>query len=135
MANKSDFKLTKIYFFRYNNPVTNPHIWDKAPLIIPLSIDNRNILGCNIHWVPPIFRKRFVRVVIELTGLAEKSKRLKKLARIVYEYFKSGPLHFAMMGLRKYNIRRITSLVEIPFENIETMHFSGKYKKRVARRK
>jgi hypothetical protein len=108
------FNYNSIYFFRYNNPKTKPHIWDKAPLVMPLYVARGMMLGLNIHWIPAGLRAQFINLVLELGEKTKKTGQWKKLPRLLYDMLKNGRFRFAIMGIRKYYVSRITNIQEIP---------------------
>ena len=127
----------KIYFFRYNQPVTkNIKIWDKAPLVIPLAIHGQNLLAINLHWLPLIYRAKFILTLIQMTDTLVIRGKIKMLLRLTYDMMKTGPLRPGLYGIRKYRMSRMSSIVEIPAEQLMTLKTGdGKYKKRTVRRK
>lgn len=130
------FNYSSIYFFRYNNPKTKPNIWDKAPLVMPLYVSKGMLLALNIHWIPTGMRLKFIALLVELGEKVKKTGQWKKLPRLFYDMIKNGRFKFAIMGIRKYYISRITNIQEIPPELWDKLDpSSGRYKARKVNRK
>ena len=101
-----------ILYFHYPNPVTKKlPVWDLFPLVIILDNSHpRTLLALNLHWVPPLARKRIVEFIID------HSKRLpkRKLARLVYQMLLADPrLRNSAQGVRRYIKSRIRMLHKI----------------------
>jgi len=137
MAPKLEYK--HMYYFRYNNPVTikTIHIFDKAPVIIPLDIKSRTMLAINIHWLHPAVRQEFIDLIMDLFDRKYMtSKGLKfSVARVFYMQIKKVKrLQWAMKAIRRYRIDRITNLTEIPQEQWDDILQTKRYRARFARR-
>lgn len=60
--------------------------YDRYPVVIPLSVDSKSMLGLNLHYLPPQVRLAFIR---SLQELAVETNGVKKL-RISYGIVKSA---------------------------------------------
>lgn len=127
------FELGRIYYYKYNPKFKERlAIWDRAPLVFPLRITASHTLGINLHWVPFPYRKPFLNFLIELS---KKQHLRKKLARITYDFMRGHPmLKQCLAGLRLYINSRISYIVELPREAVETpylrTHFLKHHKAR-----
>jgi hypothetical protein len=93
----------------------------------------KTILCCNIHWVPKYLRKKFINLVMELAEKVVQKGKIKLLPRVVYDQIKNGPFRFALPGIRRYYLSRITNIQEIPPEFWKEIKVSDeRYKKRSA---
>lgn len=117
-----------IYFFRYNNPSTNPPIWDRAPLVIPLDITSKSLLAINLHWIPLRDRRAFV------DWLIKNFREGKKFKRLFYNTVKAR-WPKALVGIRRYHVGRITSMIKIPQEKWDDVLKVRTYKTRKYGRK
>jgi len=134
--NKAKLKFTSIYYFRYNHPTSKLHVWDKAPLIIPLDVSSKSLLAVNIHWLPAKIRMQFIKMVLDIAEKVTKGKQTKLLPRLYYTMIKSGKFNFAKLAIRRYHISGITSIQEIIPDMWPALNpNSGRYKARKTERK
>jgi len=114
------FIYNSMFFFHYNDPKTpNLPEWDKRPLVLPLLITGRHLLGINLHWLK--IQDRFL-LINWLQQANAKIKNQKKIARVTYNMLKRTPrLRYALNGLRKYMVSRAKNVERIPKENINKL--------------
>lgn len=107
------FQYDKIYYGRYNC-VTNPTIYDQNPLFIILELKgNGTCIACNLHWIGSSLRSRFIQVLIEM----RKKCINESMFRLLYRTIKYNPqLSFALCSIRKYYLRNMTNVKEVPSE-------------------
>lgn len=125
----------KIYYFTYR-PVTKIHVFDKKPLVIPLDIGNRIMLGVNLHWIPKKDRTEFLFNVLELFENNKNNK--KKKTRLYYEYIKRNTkFKTGLIAIRKYYLNKISSLIAITVDRwklIPEKYKQGKFREKIIRR-
>ena len=111
------FTYNTMFVFRYNDPKTpNLPKWDKRPMVIPLYITNRHLLGINFHWLK--IRDRFF-LMTWIQKANKKIKDPKKIARLTYNMIKRTPqLSYVLGAIRKYMVNRAKFVEMIPKEKI-----------------
>lgn len=125
-----------MFFFRYNNPATKVHVWDKAPLVMPLWVSSKHMLAVNLHFIPRRYQRSFINAVLGSVEKAGKRGSIKKAPRIFYDALKtSGALGVGLVAIRKYIISRITNIQEVPPEFWKAVDpSSGRYQAKMAQR-
>ena len=132
-----------VWFFHYDEPISNTSTWDRRPLVVILDQDNRTMLGVNIHHLPNNkVRRDFVETVIDL------SRRLprRKLVQIVYGMILSSPLlqPAKSSSIRRYIKKRMKNVTKVTKEQLRKFDtgkrfpitlLNRKYKKKIARRR
>ena len=102
--------MSGCYFFSYNNPKYRAHLpaFDAHPLIYVLDVTKLHTLSINMHWIKPIYRKRFVDM---LNKASERFRNKRMFVSWVYEMFKTDPkLRFVKQAIRKYLNNRIRNI-------------------------
>jgi hypothetical protein len=106
------FKYDTIYSGRYTC-TTNPHVFDQLPLFVVLEIRGQTMLACNIHWIAGALRPKFMQVLCEM----RKKCINESMFRLFYRMVKYNPqLNFALCSVRKYYMRNMTNVREVPSE-------------------
>lgn len=107
-----------IYFFRYKNPAGKGklHVWDTAPLVIPLDVTRKSLLAVNLHWIKSNQRADFVDFLMKYFGQAKLGKKRIKRSKLYYSFVKAGKVKWALVAIRRYHISRITGLTEVKKE-------------------
>jgi hypothetical protein len=104
-------RLDSLYNFRYEDPKTKPHVWDRNPVVFILDITKKSMLGVNIHWIPKDYRADFID---EIASIITKSKSKHEKARLTYMLLKKPKYKRALLGIRRYIISRMKGVTEIP---------------------
>ena len=128
------FNYNRMYAMRYKADGAKKgtlHVYDLAPLMIPIALGPRSILGLNIHWCPPWKRKMVIKHILEISELKKSNKHK---VRLLYSLFKSDPVlkDFAYKGIRRYLRKNISRLIEIPPQKWEEVLGINKYRMRKA---
>lgn len=134
MAKPSKIAHGSMFYFRYTKPagLGTLHVFDKAPLVIPLDWNRKSMLAVNVHWLPPGMRMTLIKQVL---AVAEQKRNGKKLPKLLYAMVRHDPrFRFAMQAIRRYHIGRITNWTEIPSERWEHALGMARYKARKAYR-
>lgn len=117
---RARFSDMGIYYMHYNDPKHKARlsIYDKRPLIYPLSIERDSLLAINLHWINPVWRVKFV---IMLNKASKKLKNKRKFVRWTYEMFKNDPkLRYAQPAIRRYINKRIKYTQRITREELNS---------------
>ena len=103
--------IGKMYFFQYDAKYkdTLPY-WDKFPLIIPIDIGKKHILGCNLHYLHPKTRAVILAKLMDIASDQRYNERTK--IRLSYGIVKS---------LTKYKLLKPT------IKKYLKSHFRSKY--------
>ena len=83
--NKRNVKTTlrgQVLLFQYR-PKDKPKFYDRFPLIIVLDFKGRNLLGLNLHYVPPLDRLRLLALMNTLIFNKNESNFQKTRIRIL----------------------------------------------------
>jgi hypothetical protein len=121
-----------LVFFHYNHPVTKGlRVWDKAPLVMPLWVSGKLMLGVNVHWIPSGLRRHFIGLLLKVSKYLDAQGKIKYFPRLYYEQIAKGKFDFAKGAVRKYYVKRMTTIYQIPPEIWERINPSvGKFKAR-----
>ncbi len=98
---------TGVYYFEYKDPKYwhRLHKFDATPLIYPLHVTKKHTLAINLHFINPVWRLKFIRM---LTKASKKFKSSKRFAKFVYLTFRDNPKYrFAYPAIRRYLNNRI----------------------------
>lgn len=105
-------KYCHIYYYRYQPKWIGflPE-YDALPLVIPLKVSGKMMLGLNLHWIPPGMRTKLVVFILNIYDKTDP----KTAFHITYQSLKKNPkLEFTLKAIRKYYLKRCTSVLEIP---------------------
>ena len=107
-----------IYYFKYDALHKEKlHKWDRQPLVYPLDIGSKYILGVNLHWVPIQHRIRFINMLKDINK--SKLKTRKRMTRIVYQMMKQDSiLKYSIQGIRLYISKRMSKVQIIDRDKI-----------------
>lgn len=111
------FNYNKIYYAIYNakHKDTLP-AWDKFPMIVPIYVRDRMLLGINLHWIPIGYKLPHLMLLRELYDFYDKAedKRKINLARLYYKAIYNTPLGpSGKRAIRKYYVNRIMKVKEL----------------------
>lgn len=132
--------LDNIYYFKYSDPITKPKIWDLMPVVIPLMVNSKHLLAINLHFIPTAFRTKFIQTIYHAAEtIQEPRKKARMKLRLTYEMLKNGPYKYALQGIRKYLISRMSNIQEIPMIQLITLkptgsRYSSKYRPKIMKR-
>lgn len=123
-------EYSKIYYYRYlPRGFGKLPVYDQFPLMLPLRVMGRLILGCNIHWIPTPLRYKYCNYIKSIYDRTDP----KEAFRITYYTLKYNPsLSFTMGAIRKYYISGISNIIEIPGDTWNELPFlsNNKYRAR-----
>ncbi len=137
MARYGEFKNFEdnVYYFKYANPKTKERlrVWDRQPIIVVVYMTTKHIIGINLHWLPffrlPLFLYIFKRLQ---KALSTTINGHRKLLRLTYGLLKND-IRFERTqykkAIRKYLIRRITNVKEIPIKDIGVFAATFRHRK------
>lgn len=126
-----------LYFFRYKAKGAETgklHAYDKAPLVIFLSIGRGHHIGINLHWIPRGQRRAFLDTVLKVSKKVGKGSRRRIVPRIYYETVKTHPQlrKIALFALRSYLTPRMSNVQRIPVEFWDKVLGNPRYRSRKA---
>jgi hypothetical protein len=102
--------------FRYKAKLEGQlHVYDKTPLVFPLSIYDRFFIGLNIHWITP--KTDRVELFNSLIAIIDKTKYIGKQnerIKLTYEYLRKNHYDLGKQGIRMYYYNGMTKLINIP---------------------
>ena len=113
--------MSGCYFFHYNNPRWRAYlpVFDSRPLIFVLDVTRDHLLAINLHFIKPIYRKRFVDMLVKAS---ERFPNKKRFVSWVYEMFKNDPkLKFVKQALRKYLNKRIRNIRQVDRDQLSNI--------------
>jgi hypothetical protein len=109
-------KLNSIYSFRYDVPLTDIKVWDRAPLVVVIFEDHQDLMGINLHWLPP----NLIPVFVKYCSSMLKMQMGQMVLRIVYEALKYSGYKSMLFALRKYKKNRMKNVIPIDVMLIRT---------------
>jgi len=121
---RGDMAPQNIYQFRYNNPITRPHVWDARPLAFILGIrkekTGNQLLALNLHWIP-LKNRGAIWEYIKATLAFVKLRKIEHLyPALVYKDFKEkDELKPCLLAIRKYLLKNVKTVVPVPFEHYD----------------
>jgi hypothetical protein len=105
-----------LYYFRYKaiGEKTGISVYDKTPLVFPLSFRDNAMIGLNIHWIPKKERAVLFNELVEIIKKTYTTSRGKERTRLTYELLKRKGFKTAIQyGIRMYYISGISQLKNI----------------------
>ena len=114
----ADSKVTigHMYAYKYD-PKTKDSLpfWDEYPLVIPIGYYPNGILGLNVHYLPPILRRKIIDILKEDFTIAEKDEN--KYLKISYSKLQAvSRISFFSPCIKRYLLSHVKSQpVRIPF--------------------
>jgi len=123
---------SNLLFFHYNWPVTKGlRMWDKAPLVMPIWVSGKLMLGVNVHHIPSGLRRTFISLLLKISLYLDSQGKTRYFPRLYYEQIAVGKFAFARGAVRKYYVNRMTTIYRIPPEMWERINPSvGRFKAR-----
>ena len=103
--------IGRMFMFEYDAKYKEKlPIWDRFPLIIILDINNKYILGLNLHYIPPKMRQRYLEVLLKGSR-----KDLDEMKKVIISWGKVKGKQFSEQMVKLYLKTNIESMMlEIP---------------------
>lgn len=123
------FSYDKIYTFRYK-PISEGtiHCYDKTPLMIPIAIYPKYVLGVNLHWIQPKQdRLEFYESVLKILEKNNTIGKQNQRIRLTYTLLQKPKWRRGLIAIRMYYFEGITAFKEVPESTWN--HLMGKYQR------
>ncbi|NCP97778.1 hypothetical protein GW796_05995 [archaeon] len=107
----------KLYNFKYTpKGLGKLEEYDKNPLIFVLDIQEPYLLAVNVHWIPKNHKFKFLEDLQEIMGKTIGRGKKRQRFKLVYTMLKKRPYKAGILAVRKYIIKNITGIKEVPQE-------------------
>lgn len=90
--------------------------FDHNPLIFVLDIQGDYLLAVNVHWIPKNHKFKFLVDLQDIMGKTVGRGKKKQRFKLIYTMLKKRPYKAGILAVRKYLVKNITGLREVPKE-------------------